>query len=310
MQLDAGVRLLTGQVHNPNNTRLGEWHLCHSHCELYNAGRLSSWLSLIKTWLDGHPREVVTILLVNADGASAADLAGQFSAAGIEDYAYRPPSITQRPQAWPTLEALIAANTRLMVFIASLEPASNTVAPYLMDEFTFIFENSYRNNAVTDFSCTPDRPSGLGTGAQAIANGYLPLMNHFVYESNSLGIQQPNVNTLQSVNSQNNGTGNLGERSRTCAQEWGRNPTFVMVDFFNVGPAIASVDAMNGVSNPVGRTAVTAEVLSADNPGSAAPSVDNSGSAVEGSAGALRRSWQGSWAAAAAAGFAIMAFVL
>ncbi|KAH3904027.1 hypothetical protein HBI56_043010 [Parastagonospora nodorum] len=39
-----------------------------------------------------------------------------------------------------------------------------------------------------------------------------------------------------------------------------RQPTFVLVDFFNVGPAIESVDIFNGV-DPVGRRKVTTVVV-------------------------------------------------
>ena len=51
--LSAGVRLLSAQVHQEN----GEWHLCHSSCDLLDAGKLSDWLSAIKTWIDGNPND-------------------------------------------------------------------------------------------------------------------------------------------------------------------------------------------------------------------------------------------------------------
>lgn len=53
VQLSAGVRLVTAQVHKNNDA----WHLCHSSCDLLDAGTLESWLSEIKTWLDGNPND-------------------------------------------------------------------------------------------------------------------------------------------------------------------------------------------------------------------------------------------------------------
>ena len=53
VQLDAGVRLVTAQVHINNNT----WHVCHTSCNLLDAGLLSDWLSEIKTWMDGHTND-------------------------------------------------------------------------------------------------------------------------------------------------------------------------------------------------------------------------------------------------------------
>lgn len=52
-QLDAGVRLLSAQVHNDN----GVWSLCHSSCSLLNVGRLSDWLKGIKSWMDRNPHD-------------------------------------------------------------------------------------------------------------------------------------------------------------------------------------------------------------------------------------------------------------
>jgi hypothetical protein len=52
-QLSAGVRLVTAQVHKSNS----QWRLCHSTCDLLDAGLLSDWLKKIKTWLDDNPNE-------------------------------------------------------------------------------------------------------------------------------------------------------------------------------------------------------------------------------------------------------------
>ena len=52
-QLDAGVRLVSGQVHKSDS----EWHLCHTKCELLDAGKLSTWLGHIKDWLDQNPND-------------------------------------------------------------------------------------------------------------------------------------------------------------------------------------------------------------------------------------------------------------
>ena len=43
VQLSAGVRLLTAQVQT--NTTTNALHVCHTSCDLYDAGTLSSWLS-------------------------------------------------------------------------------------------------------------------------------------------------------------------------------------------------------------------------------------------------------------------------
>jgi hypothetical protein len=262
VQLQAGVRLLTAQVHSENGT----WRLCHSSCDLLDAGTLSNWLGEIKDFMDENPNEVVTVLLVNSDGASASDLAGEYEAAGVDAYSYVPSSASASSTTWPTLQDLIASNTRLVNFVASLD-GGNAAAPYLLDEFTYVFENSYENSQLSDFSCTPDRPSGLASSA---TGGRMALMNHFLYLNQAFGIQSPNIGNLTTTNAPGNETGMLGLQLGKCTQEYGTQPTFVMVDFFNVGPAIEAVDAANGVTGAVGRRSVSREVLSSQSDESAA----------------------------------------
>ena len=243
-QLSAGVRLLTAQVHNNN----GAWHLCHSSCSLLDAGTLSSWLGEIKTWLDANSHDVVTILLVNSDNAPAASLDAEFQAANIKSYAYTPPSTTTALETWPTLQDMIANNTRLVTFVASLAPSSNTAAPYLLDEFTFVFENPYNVTSASNFSCTADRPPTLqGQTATAVSSGRLPLVNHFLDQQDGLGIDTPNTTYITTTNGAT-GTGNLQQAVSDCAGVYGRAPAFVLVDYFDQGSAIDIVNNINGVA--------------------------------------------------------------
>ena len=252
VQLSAGVRMLTGQVHKSN----GGWHLCHTSCDLLDAGLLSDWLVEIKTWMDSNPSDVVTILLVNADNANPVDLATEFTKSGITDYSYTPPSTTTPQMTWPTLQDLISANTRLMTFVASLDAAQNDSAnAYLMNEFTFIFETPFENTDSSDFTCTADRPSGLrGQTAQAISSGRMPLQNHFLYDDQLFGIEAPDEANITNTNAPADRPGNVGDAAKDCQTEWGKAPVFILVDFFDQGPAIATVDELNGVTNAVGRT--------------------------------------------------------
>ncbi|KAF2867359.1 PLC-like phosphodiesterase [Massariosphaeria phaeospora] len=252
-QLDAGVRLLSAQVHKLNNTEGNEaWHLCHSSCNLLDAGTLGDWLSEIKTWMDTNQNDVVTILLVNGDDAMPAELGQHFQQSGIAEYAYTPPSTDILPQQWPTLQSLISNGTRLMTFVASLQPSPDF--PYLMDEFSFMFENDFENDAPTDYSCTPDRPGDL-TSETAASSGRMFLMNHFLYSTQLFGIQSPNDTYVNVTNAQT-GLGALGTQIQECTGVYSKPPNFVLVDFFNVGPAMSSVDAANGVDTPSGRRSI------------------------------------------------------
>ena len=223
---------------------------------------------------------VVTILLVNSDDASADDLAAEFESSGIDSYGYTPDSTSGPISSWPTLQSLIDADTRLITFIASLSSLSST-ATYLLDEFTYIFENNYDVTSLSNFTCDPQRPTNLaGDTSTAISDGYLPFMNHFLDEVELLGIEVPDVDNITTTNSPStNVTGALGSSAEECQTSYGRQPAFILVDFFDEGPAIETVDNLNNVTDAVGRTtpsAPTSEQLGESSSTSGATSIQYS----------------------------------
>ena len=209
--------------------------------------------------MDRNPRDVVTLLLVNSDNFKPQDIDFHFQASNITKYSYFPPNPAAAPSQWPTLNDLIASDQRLLTFVASLPPAGVLqTQSYLMDEFTFMFENPFENTKPSDFTCDAARPSNVkGNSAAALSQNKMPLMNHFLYkESDFLGIQSPDVENITTTNSPNTTTvGMLGQSLARCTSEYQRAPTFILVDFFDEGPTIQAVDAANGIT-AVGRTPV------------------------------------------------------
>jgi hypothetical protein len=191
-----------------------------------------------------------------------------YVASGADKYSYSPPDVNTPPTTWPTLQALINNGTRLVTFVASLATENLTDVPYLMDEFVFLFENNYDVTSAGNFSCQPDRPTEVKNDAStAVSSNRLPMMNHFLDTMEALSIEIPNADAANVTNGASGaGTGNLGDFATECATLFGRNPTYFLVDFFNVGPAIETVDLMNGVTDPVGRTnlSTSASTISAD----------------------------------------------
>ncbi|KAK4889802.1 hypothetical protein LTR27_011419 [Elasticomyces elasticus] len=260
VQLSAGVRLLSAQIQT--NSTSGQLSVCHTSCSLLNAGTLSSWLREVNAWLMSNANEVVTILLVNGAGASAAEIAAEYDAAGISSSEMYTPVASSANQTWPTLQQMISNGTRLVNFVATL--TDNAAATYLMNEFDYIFENSYENFAPTDFSCTANRPGSVANNTSgALAAGLMPLMNHFLYEQQAFDIEIPNEDLISTTNAPSGSVGSLGSSVTQCTTEYGRAPAFLLVDFWNVGPAISTADRLNGVTAPVGRTVVSTAVVNA-----------------------------------------------
>ncbi|KAF2876163.1 PLC-like phosphodiesterase [Massariosphaeria phaeospora] len=267
MQLSAGVRLLSAQVHvaKNENTKQRELHLCHSSCFFMDAGLLQDWLFEIRTWMDRNPDGVVTLVLVNMGGIDARELEGEYARADIARYGYVPETIdkplalsNETFQTWPTLAQMIEKKGRLVTFVNPLKPDKQN-APYLLNEFDFVWENAYEVIEPTGFTCHPDRPANK-TIAEMRDSGRLFLMNHILYWQQAFGIQLPDLRHINTTNSWD-GLGGLGLHMMECGHQVSRRPTFVLVDFFNVGPAIEAVDILNDVQNPVGRKNVTATVV-------------------------------------------------
>jgi hypothetical protein len=255
--LSAGIRLLQAQVHNQNGTL----ELCHTDCSLLDGGSLETFLSDVKSWMDANPNEVVTILLVNSDNEPAASFGSAFTSSGISKYGYTPTSTSGPISNWPSLQTLITANTRLVTFIASI--TYDSTYPYLLPEFDYVFETTFTVTSLSGFNCTLQRPSTQSSATSAISAGYMGLVNHFADTAESFGITIPDIDNITTTNSPStNTTGALGTHAAQCENEWGVRPTFMLVDFWNVGPSIETADNLNGIV-ATGRTNVsTAELTS------------------------------------------------
>ncbi|RBR16675.1 uncharacterized protein FIESC28_06828 [Fusarium coffeatum] len=253
--LDAGIRLLQAQIHEENNAL----HLCHTSCDILDAGTLESWLSKINAWMEANTNEVVTLLLVNSAKASAADFGKAINGSGIAELAYAP-SGQNATTEWPTLKAMIDDKTRLVTFVTNID--ASTEYPYLLPEFDHVFETAFEVPELNGFNCTVNRPSKVKDGATALSNGMMSLVNHFKYQNLATNSELfvPDTENIDTVNSEGTSKdGELGKHLQECQQEWGAAPNFVLVDFFEKGQVLAATDKMNGVSDASGREQVSTD---------------------------------------------------
>ncbi|MBK7975500.1 MAG: hypothetical protein IPK07_20195 [Deltaproteobacteria bacterium] len=199
--------------------------LCHGVCAIANKPAAQG-LAEIKTFLDAHPDEVVTIYLDSF--VSAAEAGTAFTAAGLLDEAHPgSDSLYAHPGGtWPTLAALIDSGERLLVFSNDDEEAAH---PWYMFKFRHGFDTTWDTYALADFTCAID--GGSPTNA-------LFWMNHRL--STLVGGGTPELAAQANTNPF------LLEKAEQCAALYGRNPTFVHVDFYEVGDLFDTVDALNG----------------------------------------------------------------
>ncbi|KAJ1711220.1 hypothetical protein COH20_000392 [Aspergillus flavus] len=237
-QLDLGIRFLQGQTHkaldNANTIQL-----CHTSCLLEDAGTLESFLGTVKTWLDSHPDEVVTLLLTNGDGFPVSRFDEVFTSARIKDYAFVPSSSPDvlAVDSWPTLGDLISTGKRLVVFLDY--GADTKSVPYILDEFGYFFETPYDVTDASFPNCSIDRPSG------ASADGRMYIVNHFL-DVNVLGVLVPDRIRAPKTNAVS-GNGSIGAQSELCRSLYKRLPNVVLADFVDQGEVMKAQNALNGV---------------------------------------------------------------
>ncbi|KIP10115.1 hypothetical protein PHLGIDRAFT_18402 [Phlebiopsis gigantea 11061_1 CR5-6] len=218
-QLTDGVRLLQVQAHNQSGTI----QLCHTTCSLFNGGTLEAYMGKVKKWMDSNPNDVVTMLIVNSDNISPSEYASVYKSAGVDTLSYSPSSATLTASEWPTLGSLIDSSTRLVNFLTT--KADYTSVPYMIDEFTNIWETAF-DVTDTTFDCSVNRSNG-DTSTQMF------LINHFL-DKVVLGFPAPDPEQANTTNAVS-GVGSLGQQVQTCEAQQGRVPNFMLVDFYEYG---------------------------------------------------------------------------
>lgn len=123
-QLDAGIRFLSAQTHSKS----GQLRLCHTTCEERDAGLLTDYLKTIKSWMDAHTDQVVTVLLTNGDRVDINLFGDAMKSSSLSDLAYAPPHKLAISE-WPTIQKLIDDGDRLVMFLGE-RSIQDIVSPY------------------------------------------------------------------------------------------------------------------------------------------------------------------------------------
>jgi hypothetical protein len=216
--VESAERLVERVVGEP--TGPAALYLCHGLCEI-GATPLAPTLAEVRAWLDANPDEVVTLIVENH--VPADDIAAAVVAAGLEPYVHDPGD----GQEWPTLREMIRSGQRLVVMTE--EGGGSSAYPWLVEAFSVVQDTPYTFPDVSSFSCAPNRgPS----------DAPLLLVNHWLSGFSNLVSAAQQVNTADV----------LGARVRDCAAERGRQPTFVGLNYYDIGDGARVVDELNGLS--------------------------------------------------------------
>ena len=219
-QLNDGIRMLQGQTHY--NATTGTISYCHTSCNLLNAGTAESYFTNITHWIRAHPYDVVTILIGNADFIGVQNYTTPLEQSGLSRYAYVPPQVPMNISSWPTLASMILMGKRAVIFMDY--GANQTEVPYILDEFSQIWETPF-SPTNRSFPCSQQRPPGLSTQD---AEQRMYIANHNLNTEISLvgtSLLVPTTTLLNETNAVN-GTGSLGLMADDCVGEDKPRPCF------------------------------------------------------------------------------------
>lgn len=215
-QLVDGVRGFLLDIHEDD----GEILLCHVFCQL-GSRPLVDAMEEFRSFLEANPDEIITIIF--EDHIPADETVEVLEDAAIDDFVYT----HSDEDGWPTLQEMIDDDTRLVVVNEQAEPP-----PQWMHHIWEIgWDTPYEFSSIDDFNCDHNR----GT-----RSGELFLINHWVSDP------LPDPDHAGEVNQY----ATLIERVEECEERWERLPTFVAVDFYDVGDLFEVVDVLNGVASP------------------------------------------------------------
>ena len=242
-QLNDGIRMLQFQTHQVNDTI----YLCHTSCDILNAGTLENYLTTVVQWLRRNPYDVITILFGNDDVLSPDKYVPPVVNSGLIDYVYIPPTRPMPLDSWPTLGEMLLTNQRAVVMLDY--EANQEEIPWLLDEFSQLWETPF-SPTDRDFPCTaqrpPDRPRDIRLDRMYMANHNLNV--EVAVAGVSLDI--PAYTRLNETNAVS-GYGSAGVMVGNCTSDWGRPPNFLLVDYYNLGNFNGSVFQVAATANNV-----------------------------------------------------------
>lgn len=192
-------------------------YFCHGFCEL-GAYLVAPALETIRDWLVLNPGEVV--LLVIEDYVTPAEIAQAFTKSGLIDLVYTGPI-----KPFPTLRSMIDLNGRVLVFSESGKPG----VPWIHPAFESFQETPYTFHTPEEFSCKPNRG---GTTAPLFQ------VNHWIETTPA-----PRPSNAAVVNTYDE----LLKRARTCQKERRLRPTYLAVDFGDIGDIVQVTRTLNGL---------------------------------------------------------------
>ena len=194
----------------------GVLKLCHGTC-IAGEIQFESVMDTFYDFMTENPHEVIVFIFET-------HIAPERFADAFENHPLGELAFEIAPgDAWPTLNALIDNQQRLIMFSDTVENAPT----YLNDMWAHAVDVDYQAETQADFSCDWFR----GEPENALF-----ILNHFISDP------LPNETAAAEVNAYEV----LMPRVQKCQNENNKFPNFITVDFFSLGDTLQVVQELNG----------------------------------------------------------------
>ncbi|KAE8656020.1 PI-PLC X domain-containing protein [Hibiscus syriacus] len=228
-QLMNGVRGLMLDMYDFN----GEIWLCHSfrgQCFNFTAFQPAiNTLREVEAFLSQNPSEIVTIIIEDYVHTPKG-LSNLFTSAGLDKYWFPVSKMPKKGEDWPTVNEMVQANHRLLVFTSV---ASKEAEEGIAYQWKYILENEAGDPGVKPGSC-PKRKESRPLNSKRVS---LFLMNYFpTYPVENEACKEHSAP--------------LADMIGTCFKAAGSMlPNFIAVNFYmrsDGGGVFYDLDSMNG----------------------------------------------------------------
>ncbi|KAD2021890.1 hypothetical protein E3N88_42008 [Mikania micrantha] len=229
VQLENGVRGLMLDMYDFED----DIWLCHSfHGRCFNYTAFQPAINVLKEvqdFLEANPTEIITIIIEDYV-TSQSGLTKIFKASGLGKFWFPVSRMPNNGSNWPTVDAMIEDNQRLVVFTTKSSKEASEGIAYV---WRYLVENQYGSDGMKNGSC----PNRAESAAMNTTSRSLVLLNHF-------------PDTPDLIEACKHNSAPLIAMMNTCHDAAGnRWPNFISVDFYKrsegEGPP-AAIDLANG----------------------------------------------------------------
>lgn len=192
----------------------------------------------VKTFLDSHPHEIVTLILEDFTH-NISLVAADIQESGLLPYVH----IQQQDKPWPTLAAMVNSDKRMVIFVHTQDEVGLRQYPLLCPLWDYVWDTRFSFSRMADFKydVVPNRGKQAFEQRNALPQNKLFIVYHFI---------TPFAGGSKKWAMKVNKRAVLKQRLSKLTKQTGHMPNFVQVDFFEYphNDIFKIINDLNGIA--------------------------------------------------------------